>query len=138
MTDVQTATINNPIIQRERRSVKSAMLKGLKSRCPKCGHGKLFRKFLKPVDSCSSCNEEIHHHRADDFPPYITLFIVGHTVVTGFMMTDHVLLVPDWVHFLIWAPITIVLSLLILQPIKGAIIGLQWANRMHGFDKGKN
>ncbi len=40
---------------------------------------------------------------------------------------------PLWAHMAIWAPLTLILSLILLQPIKGATIGLQWALRMHGF-----
>jgi uncharacterized protein (DUF983 family) len=28
---------------------------------------------------------------------------------------------------------TLILSLALLQPVKGAVVGLQWALRMHGF-----
>jgi uncharacterized protein (DUF983 family) len=31
-------------------------------------------------------------------------------------------------------PSTLALSAALLQPFKGAIIGWQWAKRMHGFD----
>jgi len=31
---------------------------------------------------------------------------------------------------------TLVLALGLLQPIKGGVIGLQWAYRMHGFGTG--
>ena len=49
------------------------------------------------------------------------------------MATDLVFALPAWVHFAIWAPIGVVASLLCLQPIKGGVVGLQWALRMHGF-----
>jgi uncharacterized protein (DUF983 family) len=38
-----------------------------------------------------------------------------------------------WLHFAVWAPLTLILALAMLQPIKGAVIGLQWALYMHGF-----
>jgi uncharacterized protein (DUF983 family) len=39
-----------------------------------------------------------------------------------------------WVHAMLWGPAILISSLLLLPPIKGALIGLQWANYMHGFD----
>jgi uncharacterized protein (DUF983 family) len=43
---------------------------------------------------------------------------------------------PDlWLQALVWAPLTLGLTLAILPRIKGALVGLQWALRMHGFDK---
>nr|AID69678.1 uncharacterized protein [uncultured organism] len=115
------------------RPAGPAIRKGLLSRCPKCGQGKLFKAYLKPVDACGVCGEEMFHHRADDFPPYLAIFIVGHIVVAGFMATNSWLVLEDWQQLAIWIPITIVLCLALLQPLKGGVIGLQWAFRMHGF-----
>ncbi len=47
-------------------------------RCPACGEGRLFRAFVKVADRCNACGEDLHHHRADDFPAYLTIFMVGH------------------------------------------------------------
>ena len=115
------------------RDTWRAVKRGLLGRCPHCGEGKLFRAYLKSVDACSSCGEEMLHHRADDFPAYLAIFIVGHIVVAGFMATDTWLVLESWQHLMIWIPVTIVLTLAMLQPIKGGVIGLQWALRMHGF-----
>lgn len=115
------------------RDTWRAVKRGLLGRCPHCGEGKLFKAYLKPVDACSSCGEEMLHHRADDFPAYLAIFIVGHIVVAGFMATDTWLVLESWQHLMIWIPVTIILTLAMLQPIKGAVIGLQWALRMHGF-----
>jgi uncharacterized protein (DUF983 family) len=40
---------------------------------------------------------------------------------------------PMWLHLSIWVPLTVILALALLQPVKGAIVGLQWALYMHGF-----
>ena len=116
------------------RDWRQAVARGLRGRCPHCGKGRLFRAFLKPVDRCEACGEDLHHQRADDLPPYIVITIVGHIVVGGYMMTDLVSSLTTWQHLAIWTPITLILSLLLLQPVKGGTIGLQWALRMHGFD----
>ncbi len=114
------------------RDWKQSVLRGLKGKCPHCGTGKLFGKFLKPVDQCEACGEAMHHQRADDLPPYIVITIVGHIVVGLVIMVDDRNW-PMWVHMAIWPPLTLVLALALMQPVKGAVIGLQWANRMHGF-----
>ncbi|EPE98885.1 DUF983 domain-containing protein [Rhizobium grahamii] len=111
------------------RSIKRGML----NTCPNCGTGKLFKSFLKPVDNCAVCGEAMHHHRADDLPPYLTIVIIGHLIIGGYMATDLVWPMPLWLTFAIWTPITLIATLLIIQPIKGGVIGLQWALRMHGF-----
>ena len=132
MTTTETETVQYGGTP-EGRPVGRSIKRGMLSRCPACGNGHLFRAWLKPVDECASCGADMHHQRSDDLPPYISITILGHIAVGGFMMTDTVFLVPMWVHFAIWVPITVLVALLTIQPIKGAVIGWQWALRMHGF-----
>lgn len=115
------------------RPVGRSIMRGFLNTCPACGGGKLFRQFLKPVDHCAACNEALHHQRADDLPPYLVIFVVGHVAVGGFMMTDLLFPMSIWLHLAIWAPLTTLAGLASIQPIKGGVIGLQWALRMHGF-----
>jgi uncharacterized protein (DUF983 family) len=110
-----------------------SMRRGFFNRCPNCGQGRMFARFLKVADACPVCGEDLHHHRADDFPPYIVVTIVGHLVLGGFMMTEMILTLSNWQHLAIWVPVTILASLLLMQPVKGSVVGLQWALRMHGF-----
>ena len=117
----------------EDRQTGRAIKRGLLSQCPACGSGRLFKSFVKPVDACAACGEAMHHHRSDDLPPYIVISIVGHLAVGGYMMTDLVWPISTWAHLAIWTPITLIASLALMQPVKGAVIGLQWAKRMHGF-----
>jgi len=109
------------------------MMNGWKGRCPSCGKGRLFSSFVKPVQSCGCCGEDMHHQRADDLPPYLVILIVGHITVGGYLLAEQFLNLNSWQHLAIWAPITLIMALVLMQPIKGAVIGLQWANRMHGF-----
>ncbi|WP_274629195.1 DUF983 domain-containing protein [Arvimicrobium flavum] len=119
---------------RPARSIWQAMKRGMLCSCPNCGEGKLFRSFLKTVDRCEACGEEIYHHRADDLPAYLTLVIVGHVVIGAFMgveaATAHFSLLQ---HLAIWVPLTVIGSLAMLRPVKGGVVGLQWALYMHGF-----
>ena len=115
------------------RSLMQAMGRGFLCRCPHCGKGRLFGKYLKVVDRCEACGEEYHHHRADDLPAYLVIFIVGHIVIGAFMGVERMFELTTWQHLAIWVPATLVLALGLLQPVKGAVVGLQWALRMHGF-----
>lgn len=118
---------------RPARDLKQAMIRGFMGRCPHCGEGKLFRSFAKTVDDCAVCGEHIDHHRADDLPAYLVIFIVGHIVVGAFMGVEAAVELSTWTHLAIWAPLTVLGSIALLQPIKGAVVGLQWALYMHGF-----
>ncbi|WP_417308519.1 DUF983 domain-containing protein [Devosia sp.] len=118
----------------EERSLPRAIGNGILCRCPNCGKGKLFRKYLKVVDSCANCGEELKYQRADDFPPYIAIFIVGHVLV-GWMLHAE-MSGPVDPTFYLWTmiPMAILMPMIMLPSIKGAVVGLQWATRMHGFD----
>src|ERR1700720_4383535 len=119
----------------ERSNVWTALKRGLRGRCPRCGEGKLFRAFLKVDDHCSVCGLDFTPHRADDLPAYLVIVIVGHIVVPVILWieTDYAPSVP--LQLSIYLPFTLIASLLLLQPVKGAVVGVQWALRMHGFDE---
>lgn len=111
-----------------------SLLRGAKGKCPACGAGNLYTGFLKVTDKCPNCGEALHHHRADDAPAYFTIVIVGHVIVSLVLMVEVAYRPPIWLHMSIWLPLTIILSLALLVPIKGALVSLQWALLMHGFD----
>ncbi|WP_295139702.1 DUF983 domain-containing protein [uncultured Reyranella sp.] len=113
------------------------LMRGMMGRCPACGEGKLFRAFVKVADRCPACGEDLHHHRADDFPAYLTIFLVGHLVVPIAMYVEIAYQPSYWLHTILWAPLVILLSIGLLQPIKGMIVALQWHMGMHGFAAAK-
>ncbi len=119
----------------EKRDVWTAVKRGFRGRCPRCGQGKLFRAFLKVDDHCPVCGQDFTPHRADDLPAYLVIVIVGHIMVPLALMIETNYSPPVALQLSIYLPGTLILSLLLLQPIKGAVVGIQWALRMHGFDE---
>ena len=119
----------------EKRNVWTAMKRGFRGRCPRCGEGKLFRAFLKVDNNCSACGLDLTPHRADDLPAYLVIVIVGHIVVPTVLMIETNYSPPVALQLAIYLPLTLILSLLLLQPVKGAVVGVQWALHMHGFDE---
>lgn len=118
-----------------KRDAKLAVKRGLRNRCPACGEGKILGGYLKSNDVCPACGEELHHHRADDFPQYVTIFVVAHILVASLLIVDD--LWPDLpvaVHYAIWPTLVVVLCLWLLPIIKAMLIAYQWALRMHGFE----
>lgn len=110
-----------------------AMARGARHTCPSCGKGALYKSYLKVADRCPACAEELHHHRADDAPPYFTILIVGHFIGAGILMLEQAYAPDTWIHYCIWLPLLLIMTLGLLPRIKGALVGLQWALRMHGF-----
>jgi uncharacterized protein (DUF983 family) len=116
------------------RPILRSLLRGAALKCPSCGHGAMFRRYLKVADVCPSCGEELHHHRADDAPPYFTIVIVGHVIVGLVLAVEMAYRPPLWAHAALWLPLTLIVTLLVLPMVKGALVALQWALVMHGFD----
>ncbi len=115
------------------RDASAAFWSGWRQMCPACDKGRIYGRFLKVEPACGACGAELHHQRADDAPPYFTMFIVAHVVVAGLLFVEKKYHPDTWIHLLLWLPMTLGLSLWLLPRIKGALIGLQWAWRMHGF-----
>ncbi len=116
-----------------RRSWFQAMKRGIAHRCPQCGRGRLFASYVRTNDECASCGLNLSGHRADDAPPYLTIFIVGHVVIPVALAFKQIFDPPLTVQFAIWLPAMVIFTWLLLPASKGAMVGLQWANRMHGF-----
>jgi uncharacterized protein (DUF983 family) len=115
------------------RPLGQSVWRGVKCTCPNCGEGRLFGKFIKPVDHCAACGEDFRPQRADDLPAYIVALIIGHVMVGGFLAAEVMFELSSWAHLAIWVPVSVLGAIALLQPVKGGVIGLQWALRMHGF-----
>ena len=130
-----TAARTVPSEAAQERPLKPALRRGWRRRCPNCGGGMLFSGYLKVRDTCPACGQELYHQRADDGPAYLTILIVGHLMAPLL----HVLYARFQLEPLVLASVLSVacvgLSLYLLPRIKGALIGLQWSKRMHGFGR---
>lgn len=115
------------------RPLAPALRRGWRRRCPHCGAGPMMASYLKVRDECPVCGETLHHHRADDGPAYLTILIVGH-LMAPLILWAFVTWRPDPATLAtIFIVGTVALSLYLLPRLKGAMVALQWAKRMHGF-----
>jgi uncharacterized protein (DUF983 family) len=115
-----------------------AIKRGLTGHCPACGKGRIFGKWLKVNDTCPDCGEPLHHHRADDFPAYIVVLLSGHVVVPLMIYFERAYSPAYLTHMLIWIPLTLLICMIALQPVKGAVVGVQWQMGLHGFSAAKD
>ena len=97
----------------------------------------MFRKYLKVADNCPACGEELYHHRADDFPAYLDIVIVGHILVPIVLAVETEFATPLWISMTLWPLAGLAMTLGLLQPIKGAVVAIQWYVGMHGFETSK-
>lgn len=114
-----------------------ALWRGFRGRCPACGEGRMFRAFLKVADACPHCGEELHHHRADDFPAYLVIVITGHILVPIVLFVETEIAPPVWFSMTLWPAVALAMTLGLLQPVKGAVVAIQWYGGMHGFEDAK-
>lgn len=119
------------------REIWPAVRRGAQCRCPACGEGAVFHGYLGVVDACPACGEELHHHRADDLPPYIVITIVGHIIMTLVLAVEMFAAYSMMAQMIIWPSLTLALTLVLMRPVKGAVVAYQWALRMHGFGTGE-
>lgn len=102
---------------------------GLACRCPRCGEGPLFSGFLKPVSRCESCGEDLSFAAATEGPAVFIILIVGFVIVGAAATVEALFHPPPFVHLLLWLPSTVILSLLLLRPLKATMVALQYHNR---------
>lgn len=58
--------------------------------------------------------------------PYFTILIIGHIVVPLVLFVEQLFVPPEWVHWLVWPPLTALAVLFALPRVKGAVLGWMW------------
>lgn len=110
-----------------------AALRGIRGKCPRCGDGRLFRKWLKPMEACPACALDLSHQRADDFPAWIAIIATGHVMAPLIISLSVDYALEPLTMMLITVPLALTMMLGLLQPAKGAVIAAQWWFGLHGF-----
>ena len=99
-------------------------------RCPRCGGGRLFSGFLEVAERCESCSLDLRAQDSGDGPAVFVVFILGFVIVGLAILVEVVFMPPYWVHVVLWPPVVIGLSLLLLRPLKAALIGSQFKHNI--------
>jgi uncharacterized protein (DUF983 family) len=102
---------------------------GFKGKCPRCGTGRLFNGYIATAELCGNCGLDYAFIDVGDGPVPFVIMIVGFIVVGLALWTDISFSPPLWLHFIIWMPLAILLSLLALRWVKGILIALQYRNK---------
>ena len=93
---------------------------------------RLFKKSLLAVTITLASSQAIHH-RADDGPAYLTILVVGHLMAPLIHIVFTTYRPEPATLASIFTVGCVGLSLWLLPRMKGAMVGFQWAKRMHGF-----
>lgn len=119
-------------VDHRHRSFATAIRRGLRRACPCCGAAPSFRGYLAVVRECPSCAAPLGEIRADDFPPYLTIVLVGHIVVPLVLLAEKAAAPPLAVQIAVWPAVALALTLAVLPYVKGGVVGLMWALGIRG------
>ncbi len=108
---------------------QSAFRTGLACRCPRCGEGRLFAGFLTVAARCTVCDLDLGKQDSGDGPAIFIIFILGAIVVPLVFWFEFAYEPPFWLHMVIWIPVILGGALLLLRPMKGVMIALQYRNK---------
>ena len=110
-------------------ATQSPFATGLRCRCPRCGRGRLFEGVLKVRSTCPDCGLDLAWADAADGPAVFVIFIVGAIVVALALLVESWFAPPYWVHLVIWSPVILIGSIVLLRPMKATLIALQYRHK---------
>ncbi|MFZ0424871.1 MAG: DUF983 domain-containing protein [Xanthobacteraceae bacterium] len=119
----------------ERASTLTAIWRGARGLCPRCGEGQLLHHYLKMVDCCSVCGEPYGHYRTDDAAPWLTILVVGHVTVPFVVLWEINFDPPLALVFAVFLPLIVGLTLFLLPRCKGVMAAVLWAMKAEGSEK---
>ena len=105
------------------------MKAALSASCPRCGNGKLFDGLTKPKQRCASCGLDYSFIDAGDGPAIFVILLADFLVVGAAVWTELTYQPPVWLHFVLFGPLAIIVSLWLLRTIKALLIALQYKNK---------
>jgi uncharacterized protein (DUF983 family) len=108
---------------------QSPFVCGLKGTCPRCGRGTIFAGFLALAPRCSNCGLDLGFADSGDGPAVFVSFIGGFIVLGAALWTELRYEPPLWVHLVVFLPLTLIVCLGLLRPLKGTLIALQYRNK---------
>ncbi len=110
-------------------SLRMAARRGVIGRCPCCGKGRLFARYLRPVENCAACGARFAGLRPDDVAPWATIIVVGHIFLPLAFMVDLARVMPPWMEMTLWSGFFAALSMALLPRAKGMMLGVLWQTR---------
>lgn len=109
---------------------------GLRCRCPRCGVGRLYKGLLTVNETCETCGLDLKAEDSGDGPAVFVIFIIGPIAVGLAFWFEVAVAPPYWTHMVIWPPLVVIGSILLLRPLKALLIALQYRHKAS--DTGKS
>lgn len=96
--------------------------------CPRCGARSMFHRVASFCPRCPKCDLDYSSFDVGDAAAPFLIFLVGAVVVVGAIWLELSQSPPWWVHVVIWLPLTIGLTVLLLRIAKGMLLALEYKN----------
>ena len=107
-------------------STLSLLGRGLRGRRPKCNEGRLFAGALTIAERCDLCGLGFGGHDVGDGPAFAVILVLGAGVVGLAFLLEILVAPPLWLHAVLWTPTILGGAVLLLRPLKGATVALQY------------
>jgi uncharacterized protein (DUF983 family) len=108
------------------RASPSALRTGLRCRCPRCGEGPLFAGFLNVAERCPACGLDLQRSPAGDGSAVLLIFLAGVVVVTLAIWLTIAYQPPLWVAMVAWPAVILAVALVLMRPLKAAMVALDY------------
>ena len=102
---------------------------GLAGRCPRCGDGRMFAGFLTIAAKCEVCGLDFGFADAGDGPAVLVTLPAGFVVLGAALAVEVAYEPPFWVYAVVFIPLTLVVCLGMLRPLKGFLVASQYTNK---------
>lgn len=107
--------------------------------CPECGKGALFKGWtlsgaLSVRDACPHCGLDLRAQDSGDGPASLVIFPLGAVLVGLALWVEFRFNPPIWVHVVLWPIVGAALAVVMMRPLKAALIALQYRHRRREMD----
>lgn len=107
----------------------SVLYAALACRCPRCGRAPLFKGLLTIRNHCDACGLDLQANDTGDGASVLVIFVLGTILVVLAFWVEFRFSPPLWVHVLLWPIVAVPLAVLMLRPLKAALVALQFRHR---------
>ncbi|WP_018147045.1 DUF983 domain-containing protein [Henriciella marina] len=107
------------------------ILRGIKLRCPTCGEGALFGRYLVFNDECPACGQDFRSADTADGPAFFVGFLIM-IVFAPFYFILPMLEMAIWLKVVLFAVLLVCMigvALALLPRFKAVLFNLQLANK---------
>ena len=102
---------------------------GLRGCCPRCGEGRLFGGFIDLAPECGKCGLDYSFADSGDGPAVFIMMIAGFVIDGLVLWVEFTWSPPYWLHALLWIPLTLVLTIGLIRPLKGWLVAQQYRHK---------